>query len=148
MLDTDTDVYPTKWLLNGLDNSIGAHWRLSYRSMTNPTANKAGNGAGMDCSTAQMTNWGQTTNHGNVELGKPGLYTPLDGSGINTNCARYFNINVSISAQETFGYPDDVSRGPTITDLTVNFTADPTKRLMHGRTFTNGLQMPIDTPYY
>lgn len=148
MLDTDTDVYPTKWLLNGLDNSIGAHWRLSYKSMTDPNANKAGNGTGMDCSAAQMTNWGQPTNHGNVELGKPGLYTPLDGSGINTNCARYFNINVSISAQETFGYPDDVSRGPTITDLTVNFTADPAKRLMHGRTFTNGLQMPIDTPYY
>lgn len=146
MLDTDTDVYPTKWLLNGVDNSIGAHWRLSYKSMTNPTANKAGNGAGMDCSAAQMTNWGQTTNHGNVELGLLGLYSPLDGSGVNTNCARYFNLNISISAQETFGYPDDVSRGPTITDLTVNFTADPAKRLMHGRTFINGLQMPLDTP--
>lgn len=146
MLDTDTDVYPTKWLLNGVDNSIGAHWRLSYKSMTDPSANKAGNGAGMDCSTAQMTNWGQTTNHGNVELGLLGLYSPLDGSGINTNCARYFNLNISISAQETFGYPDDVTRGPTITDLTVNFTADPAKRLMHGRTFIGGLQMPLDTP--
>lgn len=146
MLDTDTDVYPTNWLLNGLDNSIGASWRLNYKSMTNPTANRAGNGAGMDCSAAQMTNWGQTTNHGNVALGTPGLYTPLDSSGTNTNCARYFNLNISISAQETFGYPDDVTRGPTITDLTVNFTADPAKRLMHGRTFINGLQMPLGTP--
>lgn len=146
MLDTDTDVYPTKWLLNGLDNSIGSSWRLSYKSMTNPTANKAGNGVGMDCSSAQMTNWGQTTNHGNVALGAPGLYTPLDASGVDSNCARYFYLNVSISAQETFGYPDDVSRGPTISDLTVNFTADPSKRLMHGRTFIGGLQMPLDTP--
>ncbi len=146
MLDTDTDVYPTKWLLNGLDNSIGAHWLLSYKSMTNPTANRAGNGTGMDCSAAQMSNWGQTTNHGNVALGMPSLYTALDSSGVNTNCARYYYMNVSISAQETFGYPDDVSRGPTITDLTVNFTADPAKRLLHGRTFINGLQMPLDTP--
>lgn len=146
MLDTDTDVYPTKWLLNGVDNSIGAHWRLSYKSMTDPTANKAGNGAGMDCSAAQMSNWGQTTNHGDVQLGLLGLYTPLDSSGVNTNCARYFNLNIAISAQETFGYPDDVTRGPTITDLTVNFTADPAKRLMHGRTFIGGLQMPLDTP--
>lgn len=146
MLDTDTDVYPSKWLLNGLDNSIGAHWRLSYRSMTDPTANKAGNGAGMDCSASQMTNWGQVTNFGNISLGTPGLYSPVDSSGAATNCARYFALNVSISAQETFGYPDDVTRGPTITDLTVNFTADPAKRLMHGRTFVGGLQMPLDTP--
>ena len=148
MLDTDTDVYPAHWLLNGLDNSIGAHWKLSYRSMTDPTANKAGNGAGMDCSAAQMSSWGQATNYGDISLGVHSPYTPLDASGVATNCARYFHINVSVSAEKTFGYPDDVSRGPTITDLTVNFTADPAKRLMHGRTFINGLQMPNDTQYY
>lgn len=146
MLDTDTDVYPTKWLLNGLDNSIGAHWKLSYKSMTNPTANKTGNGAGMDCSTTQMSNWGQVTNYGNVLLGAPVPYIARDSSGTDTNCARYYFLNVTISAEQTFGYPDDVTRGPTITDLTVSFTADPSKRLMHGRTFINGLQMPLDTP--
>ncbi|QQS17902.1 hypothetical protein IPL68_04555 [Candidatus Saccharibacteria bacterium] len=30
MIDTDTDVFPTKWLLNGLDNSTGAEWYLRY----------------------------------------------------------------------------------------------------------------------
>lgn len=145
MLDTDTDVYPTKWLLNGVDNSIGAHWKLNYKSMTDPTANKAGNGAGMDCSASQMSGWGQTTYHGDVALGVQGLYTARDGSGTNTNCARYYMLNISVSAENTFGYPDDVTRGPTITDLTVTFTADPAKRLMHGRTFIGGLQMPLDT---
>ena len=114
--------------------------------MTDTNANKAGNGAGMDCSAAQMTNWGQTTNFGDVTLGLLQPYIPRDSSGTNTNCARYFYANVSVSAQETFGYPDDVSRGPTITDLTVSFTADPSKRLMHGRTFIGGSQMPLDTP--
>lgn len=148
MLDTDTDVYPKTWLLNGIDNSIGAKWALSYKSMTDPSSNKAGNGAGMDCSAAQMTGWGQISNFTNVTLGSPGIYTPLDGSGANTSCARYFFANVSISVQRTLGYPDDVTRGPTISDLTVSFTADPSKRLMHGRTFINGVQMPLDTPKY
>jgi hypothetical protein len=94
-----------------------------------------------------MSNWGLSTTYSNVPLGTPKAYTAYDGSGTNTNCARYFFMNVSISAQNTFGYPDDVSRGPTITDLTLNFTAAPGKRLLHGRTFTGGLQMPNDTPY-
>lgn len=145
MMDTDTDVYPLKWLLNGVDNNIGARWQMIYRSMTDP--GKSGpNGAGMNCSSAQMTNWGKTTAAGDVTLGLPTLYTALDSNGINTNCARYYFMNVSISAQNTFGYPDDVTRGPTITDLTLNFTADPSKRLMHGRTFIGGQQMPNDTP--
>jgi hypothetical protein len=139
MMDTDTDVFPTKWLLNGLDNSIGAAWQLKYRSMTNTTTS---------CKTPAMTTWGQETNFGNVTLGLPGTYTPLDGGGVTTNCARFYYFNVTIDSSQAFGYPDDVSRGPTITDLTLQFTADPAKRLMHGRTFTGGLQMPDDTPYY
>jgi hypothetical protein len=138
MFDTDSDVFPQKWLLNGVDNSIGAQWQLSYRSMKNTTSSCAG---------SAMTTWGQTTNFGNVTLGTPGVYTPKDGSGTNTNCARFFYLSVSIDASQTFGYPDDVSRGPTITDLTLEFTADPSKRLMHGRTFTGGLQQPDDTPF-
>jgi hypothetical protein len=145
--DTDSDVYPTNWLLNGVDNSIGARWQLSYQSMTDPTKNGP-NGLGKNCSTAAMTNWGQTTNFGNVTLKQPGIYTALDSSGANTNCARYYFLNISVDAQNSFGYPDDVTRGPTITDLTLAFTADPAKRLMHGRTFVGGLQQPDDTPYY
>lgn len=156
--------------------------------------------------------WGQNTNYGNVTLGTPATYTPLnetyttgtitqsgttltgsgtswtdtlvgrtivylDGStatvtgytsatsmtvsvsktiasaqaytlnGANTNFSRWHYFNLGIDASQTFGYPDDVSRGPTISDLTLQFTADPNKRLMHGRTFTGGEQQPLDTPF-
>jgi hypothetical protein len=142
MIDADSDVFPTHWLLNGLDNSIGAKWQLKYRSMTNP-------GAAIQCAASgAMTTWGTDTNFGNVTLGLPGIYTPRDGGNVDTNCARYYYFNVSVDSSQAFGYPDDVTRGPTITDLTMHFVSDPAKRLMHGRTFTGGLQMPIDTPYY
>lgn len=138
MFDTDTDVYPQKWLLNGVDNSIGAEWQLKYRSMKNITSS---------CLGSSMTTWGQETDAGNVTLGSPGTYTALDGSGTDTTCARFFYLSVTIDSSQTFGYPEDVSRGPTITDLTFEFTADPSKRLMHGRTFTGGLQQPDATPF-
>lgn len=138
MIDTDSDVFPNAWLLNGLDNSIGARWQLKYRSMANQQAASL-------CAT--MTTWGQDTNFGDVALGIPGVYIVKDGSGTNIKCGRYFFFNVSVDSSQAFGYPDDVSRGPTITDLTLQFTADPGKRLMHGRTFTGGLQQPLDAPY-
>lgn len=141
MIDTDSDVFPSKFLLNGLDNSIGARWYLRYRSMTNPYATN-------QCSSSVMSTWGQEYNFGQVNLGLPGTYTPLDGSGTNTNCARFYYLSVNIDSSQAYGYPEDVSRGPTITDLSLFFTADPSKRLMHGRTFTGGLQQPDDTPIY
>jgi hypothetical protein len=139
MIDTSSDVYPNYWLINGIDNSIGAEWQLKYESMTNTTTS---------CTSPAMTNWGQVTNFGNVTLGTPGVYIPKDGSGNNTTCARFYDFSVSVDDSQSFGFPDDVTRGPTITDLTLQFTADPSKRLMHGRTFTGGLQQPDDTPYY
>lgn len=139
MIDTDSDVFPNQWLLNGVDNSIGAKWQLKYRSMTNTTTS---------CTSPAMTTWGSDTNFGDVILGLPGVYIPKDGSGTNTNCARFYYFNVTVDSSQAYGYPDDVTRGPTIADLTLQFTADPAKRLMHGRTFTGGLQQPIDTPYY
>jgi hypothetical protein len=138
MFDTDTDVFPVKWLLNGVDNSTGANWKLTYRSMKNTTSS---------CSGSSMTTWGQDTNFGNVTLTVPGVYTALDGSGTDTKCARFFDLYISVDSSQAYGYPDDVTRGPTITDLTLEFTADPSKRLMHGRTFTGGLQQPDDTPF-
>jgi hypothetical protein len=137
-IDTDTDVFPSKWLINGLDNSVGANWQLKYRSMTNTTTS---------CTSPAMTTWGTETAFGNVTLGLPGVYTPYNGSGVTTNCARFYYFNVTVDSSQAFGYPDDVTRGPTITDLTLQFTADPSKRLMHGRTFTGGIQQPIDTPF-
>jgi hypothetical protein len=137
MFDTDSDVNPIKWLLNGVDNSTGAQWQLSYRSQSITT----------QCNASAMTTWGQTTNVGNVTLDTPGTYTALNGSGTNMNCARFYYMYISVDSSEAYGYPDDVSRGPTITDLTLEKSDDPSKRLMHGRTFTGELQQPDDTPF-
>lgn len=225
MIDTDTDVFPTGWLMNGVDNSTGARWQARYKSMhdnnplvvggsdstkysggtisqsgtttvtgttTNFTASMVGatlqyadlttaiissvnvglqtmvvsvsktvtgqnytiyqlqENPNEDCGTsstmAPMTTWGQETNFGNVGLGTVNTYTPLNGTGGNINCARYFYFYVTIDASQTFGYPEDVSRGPTIADLSLFFTSDPSKRLRHGKTFTGGELQPLDTP--
>lgn len=141
MIDTDTDVFPTKWLLNGLDNDIGARWTLRYRSMNDT------DGDATDCGTADMSTWGLETNYGDVTLGTPDTYTPKDGAGNNINCARYYYFFIEIDASSTHGYPDDVTRGPTITDLSLFFTSDPSKRLRHGKTFTGGEKQPLNTPF-
>jgi len=133
MIDTDTDVFPSKWLMNGIDNGIGAQWIFNYMS-----------------STSANNSWGINTAYGAVTLGTPATYTPLDGSGTNTNTtvgARFYYLYVTVDASQAFGYPEDVSRGPTIADLTLQFSSDPSKRLMHGRTFTGGIQQPLDTPF-
>ncbi len=140
LIDTDTDVFPNSWLLNGIDNSIGARWNVRYRSMNDT------DGVATDCGTADMTTWGQDTNFGEVTLGNVETYTPKDGSGTNINCARYFYFYISIDASKTFGYPENVDRGPTINDVSLFFTSDPSKRLRHGKTFTGGEQQPLDTP--
>ncbi len=136
MIDTDTDVFPTKWLLNGIDNSIGARWTMRYRTMADITN-----------ACATMTTWGQETNFGNVTLGQPEDYIPKDGSGTDIDCARYYYLLVSVDSSRAFGYPDDVTRGPTITDLSLFFSSDPSKRLRHGKTFTGGEKQPFDTPF-
>lgn len=67
-------------------------------------------------------------------------------SNDNTDFARWYYFLLSIDASQSFGYPEDVSRGPTIADLSLFFTADPSKRLRHGKTFTGGGLQPLDTP--
>jgi len=213
LIDTDTDVFPTGWLMNGLDNSIGARWQTKYRSMhdldaiVNPSED-----CGTTATMAQMTGLGHERNFGDTVLGTVNGYTPrnaastvagtitqtgntVTGSGTsftsdyigaimyyadgttdtvvtvnsttsltmtntktigsgqaytlaggNINCARYYYFSISIDSSQTFGYPDDVTRGPTITDISLFFTADPSKRLRHGKTFTGGEQQPLDTP--
>ena len=148
MIDTDTDVFPTKWLLNGIDNDVGARWNLSYRTMhdldseVNPNED-----CGTSATMATMTTWGQNTNFGEVTLGDPEDYTPKNDSGGDINCARYFYFAITIDSSQAYGYPDDVDRGPTIDDLSLFFTSDPNKRLRHGKTFTGGEQQPLDTPF-
>jgi hypothetical protein len=103
-------------------------------------------GVADDCGTADMSTWGQETNYGEATLLDIAPYIPKDGTGNNIGCARYFYFAINIDASKTFGYPEDVSRGPTITDLSLFFTSDPSKRLRHGKTFTGGEQQPADTP--
>jgi hypothetical protein len=147
MIDTDTDVFPNSWLLNGLDNDIGARWLTSYKSMhdldgvVNPNED-----CGTSATMSAMTTWGQVTNIGEVTLGKVNTYTPKNSSGGNINCARYFYFYITIDSSQAYGFPEDVTRGPTIDDLTLFFTSDPSKRLLHGKTFTGGEQQPLDTP--
>lgn len=147
MIDTDTDVFPNGWLMNGLDNFIGARWQMKYRSMHDLDDLVAPNeDCGTSASMPTMTTWGQETNFGDVTLGRVEPYIPKNGSGGNINCARYFYFHVNIDASKTFGYPEDVNRGPTLSDLSLFFTSDPSKRMRHGKTFTGGLQQPLDTP--
>ncbi len=129
LIDTDTDVFPNKFLLNGLDNSIGARWEVKYSSSTDASST-----------------WGQETDFGEVTLGTVNSYTPLDGTGTDTNSARFMYFWIEIDSTYTFGYPEDVNRGPTIDDITLFFTSDPGKRLRHGKTFTGGEKQPLDTP--
>ena len=156
LIDTDTDVFPTSWLMNGLDNSIGARWQAKYSSMHDTSSNTDTVNAVLqqnpneDCGTSAtmpvMTTYGQENNFGNVTLGDVATYTAVNSSNGNINCARYFYFFVSIDASQTFGYPEDVNRGPTISDLSLFFTSDPSKRLRGGKTFTGGEQQPLDTP--
>ena len=165
LIDTDTDVFPSSFLLNGLDNSIGAKWNVRYRSMhdinptlggsdsvltTPPSTYTLQQNPNEDCGTsttmAVMTTWGRETDFGDTTLGDVSPYTAVNSSGGDINCARYFYFFISIDASQTFGYPEDVARGPTIANLSLFFTSDPNKRLRHGKTFTGGEQQPLDTP--
>lgn len=128
-IDTDSNVFPNSWLLNGVDNDIGARWYTTYVS-----------------STQANNSWGLTTDYGDTTLGDVAVYTPIDGSGTDTDFARWYYFTLSVDASQTYGYPDDVTRGPTIDDLSLFFTSDPNKRLRHGKTFTGGEQQPLDTP--
>jgi hypothetical protein len=139
LVDAGNDAFPKKFLMNGLDNSIGARWQMAYRSM-NDTTNTAN-----PCGGSVMTGYGALTNFGDVTLGQPEIYTMKNGAGTDIGCGRYFFMTVSIDASQTYGYPDDITRGPTLDNLTLFYNSNPGKRLLHGKTFTEGIQQPLDT---
>jgi hypothetical protein len=139
LVDAGSDAFPKKFLLNGLDNSIGARWQLAYRSMNDSTNTTN------PCGGSVMTGYGALTNFGDVTLGTPGTYTMKNGAGTDIGCGRYFFMTVSIDASQTYGYPDDISRGPTLDNLSLFYNSNPGKRLIHGKTFTEGIQQPLDT---
>ena len=139
LVDAGNDAFPKKFLMNGLDNSIGARWQMAYRSMNDPTNTTN------PCGGSAMTGYGALTNFGDVTLGTPGTYTMKNGAGTDIGCGRYFFMNISIDASQTYGYPDDITRGPTLDNLTLFYNSNPGKRLIHGKTFTEGIQQPLDT---
>lgn len=139
LVDAGNDAFPRKFLMNGLDNSIGARWQMAYRSMNDPTNTTN------PCGGSVMTGFGALTNFGDVTLGTPGTYTMKNGAGTDIGCGRYFFMTISIDASQTYGYPDDISRGPTLDNLTLFYNSNPGKRLIHGKTFTEGIQQPLDT---
>jgi hypothetical protein len=139
LIDAGNDAFPKKFLMNGLDNSIGARWQMAYRSMNDPT-NTAN-----PCGGSVMTGFGALTSFGDVTLGTPGTYTMKNSAGTDIGCGRYFFMTISIDASQTYGYPDDISRGPTLDNLTLFYNSNPGKRLIHGKTFTEGIQQPLDT---
>lgn len=115
-------------------------------SVTHTQGYSSSNSGGYISISYSLPVWGTETNYGNVSLGEHDTYTPLDTLGQDTDVARYFFLFISIDASKTFGYPEDVNRGPTVSDITLFFTSDPSKRMRHGKTFTGGLQQPLDTP--
>jgi hypothetical protein len=140
LIDAGKDVTPTVFLMNGLDNSIGARWQMSYRSMNDPA------NTGNACGGSVMTGYGALTQFGDVTLGTPGAYTAKNGAGTGIGCSRFFFMTISIDASQTYGYPDDITRGPTLDNLIFFFNSNPGQRLLHGKTFLEGTQQPLDTP--
>ncbi len=130
IVDTDTDVFPYAWLMNGTNDTNTLPWRMEYLS-----------------STSVAVTWGQNTDYEVVTFGQPETYVPLDDSGVDTNFARYYYFSVSVDSSTMFGFPYDVSRGATVTDMTLYFTSNPGQRLRHGKTFTGGEQQSFDTPF-
>jgi hypothetical protein len=124
-----------------LDVTRSAEWLEAEHKTTNNAMNTFGSEEG-----GASPVWGQETNFGIVTLGKVEQFIPKDVNGVNTNFARYYYIYITIDSSQAYGYPEDVTRGPTIADFTLFFTSDPGKRLKHGKTFTGGEQMPLDTP--
>ena len=92
-----------------------------------------------------MSAYGQLTNFGDVTLAQPETYTVKNGAGTDISCARYFFMTISIDASKTYGYPEDIDRGPTLDNLTLFFKSNPGQRLLHGKTFIEGTQQPLDT---
>ena len=141
LVDAGKDVTPTVFLMNGLDNSIGARWQMAYKTMNDPTQTNPT----LACGGSVMSAFGALTNFGDVTLGTPGTYTAKDSGGSAMGCGRYFFMTVSIDASQTFGYPEDIARGPTLDNLALFFNSSPGQRLIHGKTFLEGSQQPLDT---
>lgn len=142
MIDTDRDVFASMWLANGVDNSTGAQWSLKYRSMNDPKITDSQ----YQCGGSGMTTWGQETNFGPIQLSKPGVYTPKNGAGTSIGCSRFYYLALSIDSSQAFGYPEDNTRGPYVSDISLYYSSGGAGRLLHGKTFTGGLQQPLDTP--
>lgn len=101
----------------------------------------------LDGSTATINSVNSTGSTATVSVSKTiGSGQTFLVSNDTTSFSRWHYFFITIDASKTFGYPEDVARGPTITDMSLFFTADPSKRMRHGKTFTGGELQPLDTP--
>ena len=80
-------------------------------------------------------------------FGTPQTYTALDGAGWTQLCSL-LRLETTIDDTYAFGYPEDVTRGSHhIRHDALQFVANPSKRLRHGKTFINNVQQPLDAPF-
>lgn len=129
-LDFGEDVDPSKYLVNGVDNGIGARWILSYLASTDAN----------NC-------WGGASGDSTISLGSPTSFPLSTDSCSDSSFDRYYFLFLTVDASQAFGFPEDYTRGPNIQNLTLQYIANPSKRLRNGKTFTNGIQQPLNAPF-
>lgn len=128
--DFGEDVAPSKDLINGVDNGVGAQWKLNYLSSTQAA----------NC-------WGGASGVSTVSLSSPTTFPLLTDSCSNSSFDQYYFLFLTVDASQAFGFPEDYTRGPNIQNLTLQYISNPSKRLRNGKTYTNGIQQPLNTPF-
>lgn len=128
--DFGEDVAPSKYLINGVDNGIGAQWKLNYLSSTDSA----------NC-------WGGASAVSIISLSSPTSFPLTSDSCSDSSFDRYYFLFLTVDASQAFGFPEDYRRGPNIQNLTLQYIANPSKRLRNGKTFTNGIQQPLNAPF-
>jgi N-acetylneuraminic acid mutarotase len=92
----------------------------------------------------------QTASSSNTTLGSPQIFNPtlpgtnyaaqaLDSTGANVGIAFNYFINLTLDDSESGTFPDVSLDGTSmvVTDFTLFYHANPTRRLRHGASFTN-----------
>lgn len=130
MIDAETEIFPTHWLIGGANDSIYPPWSSTHQS-----------------STGAESAWGEATNFESVPLFEPQEYTALDTSADPTDFARYYYFTFSIDQSHTFGFGSSPASSPSISSLSLFFDPDPARRMRHDKTFMDGRLQPLNTPF-
>ncbi|MCA1806750.1 MAG: hypothetical protein LC687_02640, partial [Actinobacteria bacterium] len=104
-IDADSNVFPDAWLLNGLDNNIGARWQFGYRSAVDDTGPLAG------VKTIELTNFqDDSQNFREIDILDENdselSYTVSDGGSMTyfagTSLARINDGNISTAGADDY----------------------------------------------